>query len=598
MLSRRMRYVSRAKGRQFAFAINEGVDLRESVYDHFVEVGESASAEPQVGYWVSPTGTASWANAYSEEPLSGAACCSLSTANTNASAGDTAILRGGTYGVYINPSNSGTSGNRITYEAYGSETPTLTVNEGGGRWAIRLIGRSYIVIDGITSYQSAAFFFIGYGSCYNEIKNCYFEGPSAAVYSTGLITWYNTGYSPGPGSNHNWLHHNVFTKYGEISACDDIGTIRISANGDDPTSYNTFEDNVFSYGGHDCVDVGGWYNVVRNNVFHNEEAYYQDTAGTCTNSPSSGYFGNRCLLLSNEGDKLGSAFHTLVEGNRIGHAGTPPDDDGADGVENAGAHTIVRFNDIFGCYGMGYYSKMQPGGVYPSKLDSGSYARVYNNSLTKNGSATEGGAKYEADLDYTTAVTIWSYSSYDDWPRNIAIKNNIVYKNRAELEYGTSNIIPQVTYSKNFGPTANPSTDPLFVSEDVSDKTSAVLPDLSLQAGSPCIGNGDHLTLTNGSGSNSTTLVVDDPLYFQDGSWGSSLSDIQADWIAIGTVGNVVQIQGIAYTLGSKTLTATITLASPMTWSDDDPVWLYKDSSGRRVLYGTAPEQGAHPYAR
>lgn len=65
---------------------------------------------------------------------------------------------------------------------------------------------------------------------------------------------------------------------------------------------------------------------------------------------------------------------------------------------------------------------------------------------------------------------------------------------------------------------------------------------------------------------------------------------MQADWIAIGTVGNVVQINSIDYA------TNTITLASPMTWSDNASVWLYKKSDGTRVLYSTAPEMGAHEY--
>jgi hypothetical protein len=62
------------------------------------------------------------------------------------------------------------------------------------------------------------------------------------------------------------------------------------------------------------------------------------------------------------------------------------------------------------------------------------------------------------------------------------------------------------------------------------------------------------------------------------------------DWIAIGTVGNAVQISSINYD------TNTITLASPMIWTNDAPIWLYKNSSGVRVLYGTAPDIGAHEF--
>ena len=537
-------------------------------------------------HYVSPSGSATWSASTSiDYPTS------IATANANAVAGDTIILRGGTYYHYISPANSGTDiSNRVIYQAYTGETPTFTTDEAGGRWSIKLQGRSWIKVDGIASYHSGAFFYIGYGSCYNELVNCAFSEDTNVVYSTGLITYRSTAYATGPGSSHNWIHDCTFSKYGYVTvAYDDGGTIRISDNGADPSSNNTFEDNVFSYGGHDLIDVGGWYNVVRNNIFHNEEAWYAYTppeppASPPANTPASGYFGNRCILLSNSGDNYGTANHTLVEGNRIGWAGTPPDDDGASGIENAGAHTLVRFNYIYGCFGMGYYSKMQPGGVYPSSLDSGSYARVYNNTIYKCGGTGPGTGQYEADLDFTTAVTIWSYSTYNDWPRDIVIKNNIVYSNYAEIEYGTANIIPQVTYENNYN------SDPLFVAPTMTDKTSLTLPNLALAAGSSCIRAGTHLTLANGAGTSSTTLAVDDAYPFQDGTWGSILSDMRPDWIAIGTVTNVVEVAAVNYG------TRVITLASPMTWADNAPIWLYKNSSGVRVLYGAAPEIGAYVY--
>jgi PKD repeat protein len=531
-------------------------------------------------YWVSPTGTASWANAKSATPLSGASCCSLSTANANASAGDTVILRGGTYSTNISPARSGTVGNRITFEAYAGETPTITVNEAGGRQAIKLIGKQYIKIDGITSSRSLAFFFIGYGSCYNEIVNCTFDR-SSFIYSLGLIGNVDTAFNKGAGSNHNWIHNCTFSRYGSISAGDDIGTVRISAALDDPSSNNTFEDCVFFYGGHDNLDIGGRYNVVRNNVFHNEEAYYADTTGTSANSPVSGYFGNRNILLTNYGDGVGTARYTLIESNRIGYAGTPPDDDGAMGIENAGVQTLTRYNYIYGSAADGYYSKAQPvpsPGVF---LKSGSYARVYNNTIYHSGF---GDPDISSGFKWGIDVVGISLPEYFPWPLNLAFKNNIVYDYfSGEFAY-TASAKGQITYENNFN------TNPSFMNTDMSDKTSLTLPDLSLKAGSPCINAGTNLTKANGSGSSSTTLVVGDSLYFQDGTWGSCLADHMADWIAIGTVSNVVQIKSIDYK------TNIITLAEPMTWNAQAPIWLFRNSSGRRVLNGTAPDIGAHEF--
>ena len=133
--------------------------------------------------------------------------------------------------------------------------------------------------------------------------------------------------------------------------------------------------------------------------------------------------------------------------------------------------------------------------------------------------------------------------------------------------------------------------DPTFVNPDVSDPNSTSLPDLRLLSDSGAIDKGSYLTQANGSGSNSTILIVDDALFFQDGTWGSSLSNTQADWIAIGAVENTVQVSSINYS------TNTIFLTSPMMWSDNAPIWLYRTSEGKRVLYGDAPDIGAHEVA-
>jgi hypothetical protein len=37
-------------------------------------------------------------------------------------------------------------------------------------------------------------------------------------------------------------------------------------------------------------------------------------------------------------------------------------------------------------------------------------------------------------------------------------------------------------------------------------------------------------------------------------------------------------------------------LASPVTWADNSRIWLFKNSKGERVLYGTAPNIGAHEF--
>jgi hypothetical protein len=139
--------------------------------------------------------------------------------------------------------------------------------------------------------------------------------------------------------------------------------------------------------------------------------------------------------------------------------------------------------------------------------------------------------------------------------------------------------------------------DPGFADINISDKTSTTAPTLYLTSGSGAKDNGTYLTQTNETGQSAgtnDTISVDDALYFQDGTWGSSLSSIDADWICVGATvaaADCVQISSIDY--GNN----DITLVSPITWADGENVWLYKDSSGNRVLYGDAPDHGAHEFS-
>lgn len=581
------------------------------------------------GYWVSPTGTATWANSYSATALSGTACASLSMANANAAAGNTVYLRGGTYGISINPSRSGTLANRITFKRYESETATFSVPEAGGRWSIKLTGRSYIVVDGITSYHSGCFFRIGYGSCYNEIKNCVCSDDLKVDYQQGLIINTASSGTVGLGSDHNWIHHNVFTGYGYISATwsatygawifNDQGTIRVGGGATDPSTNNTVEDNWFSHGGHDCLAIFQPHTVIRRNHFHNDESYFQNTWGepvSWQNSPASGYFGNRCIIFENSGSltHTGIPLRCLVEGNRIGHSGTPPDDDGGNGIETTGIDNIIRHNYIYNIMSNGLYLKTQPDSAaycpyeasdpaphgYGEIYKSGSGTRAYQNTIYKSGGAEPDvsigfkhgvmvagmhGSIYPEESYCPHPGTPYDYATMWPFPEDVVFKDNIVCQSLAGSFSIATSAAGEVTNSNNYV-----GDDPVFVDADISDPDSLTLPDLKLQSSSPCINTGSYLTQASGAGIASVNLIVADAKYFQDGSWGSDLArgvNFFPDWIAIGTVSNIVEISSINYTTGA------ITLATPKTWLSGDPVWLYSNSSGERVLYGTAPNQGA-----
>jgi hypothetical protein len=120
----------------------------------------------------------------------------------------------------------------------------------------------------------------------------------------------------------------------------------------------------------------------------------------------------------------------------------------------------------------------------------------------------------------------------------------------------------------------------------VKNKDPLLNSDLGLKAGSPAIDAGGPLTSIAAADSGSgTILIVNDAHMFQDG-WAG----VQPDWISVGSATNAAQIASIDYA------TNAITLAGSIPRNDNDPVYLYKDSDGTRVLYGNAPDIGAFEF--
>jgi hypothetical protein len=233
-------------------------------------------------YWVSPTGAATWANAKSATPLSGAACCTYSRANENVKAGDSVCLRGGTYTISggnnynngIAPVASGTAEARIYYYNYAGEVPVFT---GGASYnsGMYLTNVSYIKIDGITVSDVMTFGNILNRSSFNEILNCTFTSTTGYGFGFGISS-YNSCATHDCWCTDNWIHHNIFTKQVGADQCaEGIDLLRIGGgyaggNVPDQNNNNTVENNTFSYAAHTCFDNYGTYTVIRNNYSHNE----------------------------------------------------------------------------------------------------------------------------------------------------------------------------------------------------------------------------------------------------------------------------------------------------------------------------------------
>jgi hypothetical protein len=591
-------------------------------------------------YWVSPNGTASWANCSGSTPLSATAACSVSTANSNAAAGDMVYLRAGSYSTRLAPANSGTGpANRITFIAYTGETVTFS----GGNPDFWLAGVRYIRVSGMTFSDNGNVLWarVDNGASHNEVDHNTFINTGGG-YDAG--SFYMTGAYSGAWVTYNWIHDNTFTLSGSASGsggsgCTDGGGDEFIVGSYNPSNtteadnYNTIENNVFSHGPHSNINAYGHYNVIRNNVLHNEPwssgcTSYTNPSVFSSGNPNytayDGLYGHRDMQISDGYNT--HATYVLLEGNRIGFAGVNQTNDGADNVSLAAPQNIVRYNFIYASMNPGLmfkYAWGQSGG----DGDGGTYNRVYNNTIYQSGYGYPWASTYGAPgcTLSTCPWTMAAIATYDTGATGSAqgnvMKNNIFYQSTRYTKSGfdvanhTTNVWGDFasgnvtsnwcsgaqTGGDNGGCSA--SGNPLFNNPDLSNPSSTTLPDLSLQSTSSAIDGGTYLTTASNSGTNSTTLNVADALYFQDGTWGSDLAQasaglggtMQADWIAIGTVSNSVQISSVSYGTYSNPA-GTITLASPMTWNNGAPIWLYKKSDGTQVLYGKAPDYGASEY--
>jgi len=105
--------------------------------------------------------------------------------------------------------------------------------------------------------------------------------------------------------------------------------------------------------------------------------------------------------------------------------------------------------------------------------------------------------------------------------------------------------------------------DPLFADVPANPGAYDKNWDFTLQAGSPAIGAGRAASFAVGGGTNSTTLIVQDPYYFRD-SYG--ITGVAGDSIKIGS-GNPVEIDDINYDFSQ------ITLSAQRSWNSGDSVW-------------------------
>lgn len=498
-------------------------------------------SDPDTTYWVSPDGQAGWTSCRGALPINGPSACVLSTANTNAVAGDTIYLRGGTYSNQeIWPSNSGTSdSNQIIFTSYNQENVTIR----DSAYGIYIYKKSYITVNGINFYNLRRFMRI-YAGHYNTISYSNFDtrSPDSGDWVGALIADdFNDNTPASENSTYNWVHHCTFYRwvYGAYAehrgGLLDIGSWE--ADPVDESYYNLIEDNLFAYGGHHTLGVYSKYNVIRNNTFHNE-----------TNPAGWAYEGYRDSIT--EGPVGG---YNLYEGNRFGFSG-------ASGLALRTPYNLLRFN-LF------YLS--DSGGLQVVSSEAGQdhadYNRIFRNSFYHNG-------HQETDPGFQGGIYFANWSGQS--PIGNIVKGNVFYDNKNGAITYEGQVDPQVVednWDQN-------SVDPKFVNLSASDPNNPNLPDLHLQADSPCIDAGAYPTRITSDAGSGTQFQVEDARYFIDG-WG--IPHVQGDKIQL-TDGQQARITNINYD------TNLITVDRVLTWTLNQGISL--------AYEGAAPDLGAYEF--
>jgi hypothetical protein len=485
--------------------------------------------------------------------------CTIAKANSDLMPGDTVYIREGVYTTsslsIIDPVNSGTPGNYITYSGYGDEEVIIT----GAAYGADLSDTHYIVVDGIRIIGGGFARWIimaGNSSTHNIVKNCEMRGGRS---------WAGIYLGDG-GAHYNKIINNTINSPESYCKPDDVVYLLHNA------TYNLIEGNSIYNGPHNAFDVqamaiknetGIHHNVIRNNYIRN---LYHTGLNIYTSSNNNLVEGN---MIVDSGDACIGDCSENVCGSERDRSGLR---EHQGGLQLGASDNIFRRN-VFINNGIGNtieawdQSRMSEDNMF------------YQNTYTRN--------------YYGTYITVDEH----EINRNV-LKNNIYYNNSLYEIYcrtrgpgGT----PRENYFINnnilgaplirFYPTGdrnlsylettypdlwydNMEFDPMFIDEDSRN--------LRLQTGSQMIDAGAFLTKTTSEDSGNQ-IPVEDARYFMDG-WGI----IEGDEIQLEGQTETVRVTGVDYNNN------ILTVDTSLSWSNGQGVSLtYK---------GSSPDIGAYEY--
>ncbi|NIO22624.1 MAG: hypothetical protein GTN38_01170, partial [Candidatus Aenigmarchaeota archaeon] len=448
----------------------------------------------------------------------GSPWCTITRANSLLQAGDTIYIRAGIYstndgGAIINPRNSGTSGNPITYTNYQNEEAILRSITNEALYRGALIQRNYITIDGlkfdnINQAQSKMEFGVHITSDKHHviIQNCVIQYLEE-YWDVGADT---VGVNLARGCTFNQIKNNVIRYAGRDPNNGAGHGIMLREPGG---QYNLIEGNTVEYCGHSCINVIGEYNIIKGNTIYNPWEKGMDVQGT----PDSG------------ATKQYNVFEDNIAydcGNRGGESG----------IQVFGPYNIIRRNIFYGDYSAGIK-------CYGNNDRRSLNNKIYHNVMYDNGRggyANRGMGFGEGPDPEDDQSTI-----------NNIVKNNINYENYLTGVYYSRTNEGEQTFSNNWW---DADGDPLFV-----DKLDH---DFHLRSNSPCIDAGGWLTATRSAGSGNN-IPVQNAGYFIDG-----FGIVEGDLIQFQGQTTTARITNVNYD------TNTITVNTPLTWTSGQGVSL------------------------
>ena len=354
--------------------------------------------------------------------------------------------------------------------------------------------------------------------------------------------------------------------------------------------YILIEGNTFNYGGsHGSIDIQAGSKTTRNIVIRNNTIENpRHTALNIYGFPSNVLVENNIIKNAGSICGLNSCYENGLGSARDRSWGR----DDKPGIQFMATDAIVRHNRI---YKNGIGIQLGPSSNTTQRN------RFYNNTFYKNCKGID--------------IPNWGWDITD----NVFLNN--IFKDNNETSVHTNypiyfSLQSSANYAVEFGYNLSDEANNSYYRDPTRSKTgtfsqldanpggtiwhnnimgAALMTDpanhdFTLQPGSPAINAGGPLTTVHTTDTGTgVSLKVKDAKFFQDGSWGP-VGEVSADWIAVGSPNNITQISSIDYS------TNTITLTSGISRNVGDKVWLYKNSSGQQVLYGSASDIGAYEY--